>query len=217
MDLPQPVSAELEDDLDSLRKLNRWFGSYRIIRHFLSRRLKRGMSVRILDLATGSGDIPREIVSWCRPRGIAVEIDAVDFHPSTLAIAEKLSAGFPEIRFRQADMRSFSPGEQWDIVLCSLALHHFSDEDAARILQNCRDLSRKSVLVADLCRTPFAKFGIWFITATVFRQPMTRYDARLSITRAFGFQELHAVAEKAGWKNFGHRRFPVARQAVWLG
>ena len=35
MDRPQPVSAELETDLHNLRQLNRYFGSYRLIEHFL--------------------------------------------------------------------------------------------------------------------------------------------------------------------------------------
>ncbi|MEO8206466.1 MAG: methyltransferase domain-containing protein [Chthoniobacterales bacterium] len=216
MDLPQPVSAELEKDLDNLRKLNSWFGSYRLIRHFLRRWLKPGASVRILDLATGSGDIPREIVRWCRARHITVEIDAVDFHPSTLEIAKKRNAEFPEIRHHQADARNFSPGEQWDIVICSLALHHFSDSDAVQVLKRCHTLSGKHVLVADLCRTPFAKFGIWFITATIFRHPMTKYDGRLSIARAFSHAEMHQLAQDAGWKDFGQWRFAIARQAIWM-
>ncbi|MEO6054979.1 MAG: methyltransferase domain-containing protein [Chthoniobacterales bacterium] len=216
MDLPQPVSAELEEDLDNLRKLNSWFGSYRLILYFLQRWLKPGSNVRILDLATGSGDIPRYIIRWCRARNITVEIDAVDFHPSTLEIAKKLNAQFPEICHHQADARNFSPGGQWDIVICSLALHHFSDSDAVQVLERCRELSKKHVLVADLCRTPFAKFGIWFITATVFRQPMTKHDGRLSIARAFSHEEMHSLAVDAGWKDFGQRRFPITRQAIWM-
>jgi hypothetical protein len=54
------------------------------------------------------------------------------------------------------------------------------------------------------------------LTAFVFREPMTRYDARLSTKRAFSFSEMRKLAERAGWQNFGHKRFQVARQAVWL-
>jgi len=45
---------------------------------------------------------------------------------------------------------------------------------------------------------------------------MTRYDARLSAARAFSFAEFNDLAGRAGWKNFGHKRFQFARQAVWL-
>jgi hypothetical protein len=45
---------------------------------------------------------------------------------------------------------------------------------------------------------------------------MTKTDARLSAARAFSFRELRALAERAGWKNFGHRKFAVGRQAIWI-
>src|SRR5213593_4329968 len=63
MDRPQPVSAELERDLENIRQLNRWFGSYALISIFLSRWIKPGARLRIVDLATGSGDIPRLIAN----------------------------------------------------------------------------------------------------------------------------------------------------------
>ena len=59
MDRPQPVSSELERDLQRLRQLNRWFGSYRLVSDFMQRWIKSGSRMRIVDLATGSGDIPR--------------------------------------------------------------------------------------------------------------------------------------------------------------
>jgi len=36
MDRPQPVSAHLTVDLANLRRINRYFGSYALIRHFLA-------------------------------------------------------------------------------------------------------------------------------------------------------------------------------------
>src|SRR3989442_619700 len=84
LDRPQPaVTPELEASLASLRQLNKHFGSYRLVRFFLRKWLVPGRSYRILDLATGSGDIPRMIVRWAREQGIRVRIDAVDFQPAT--------------------------------------------------------------------------------------------------------------------------------------
>jgi hypothetical protein len=102
-------------------------------------------------------------------------------------------------------------------VLCTLALHHFSDEDAVIVLQRCRELSRKFVLVSDLRRGFCLQAGVYLLTALIFREPMTRYDARLSAVRGFSFLEMRDLALRAGWKNFGHKRFRFARQAIWLG
>jgi 2-polyprenyl-3-methyl-5-hydroxy-6-metoxy-1,4-benzoquinol methylase len=216
MDRPQPVSPELIADLENLRALNRYFGSYRLVRHFLQHWLRPNEQRRILDLATGSGDIPRLIASCARDLGAVVTIDAVDFQASTIAIAIEQSIKYPEISFHCADIHSFGVEQTYDIVLCSLALHHFSEEDAIRLLRHARKLSHNKVLVADLRRSWPAKIGILGLTTLFFRAPMTRNDARVSIERAFSFRELAQLATAAGWRNFGHRRFRFARQAIWL-
>ena len=66
MDRPQAVSHELERDLQHLRQLNRWFGSYRLVSKFMRRWIKPGARLRVIDLATGSGDIPRLLVDFAR-------------------------------------------------------------------------------------------------------------------------------------------------------
>ena len=216
MDRPQPVSAELERDLKRIRQLNRWFGSYRLICNFVRRWIKPGDNMRIVDLATGSGDIPRLIADYARKIGAKVEIDALDRQSATLEIARKLSAAYPEISYHATNILDWSPAEAYDIVLCTLALHHFSDEDAVRVLRRCRESSRDFVLVSDLRRGLLATVGVYLLTALVFREPMTSYDARLSAERAFSFSEMRKLAMRAGWQDFGHRRFRVARQAIWL-
>ncbi len=216
MDRPQPVSAELERDLKRIRQLNRWFGSYRLICHFVGRWIKPGDNMRIVDLATGSGDIPRLIVHYARKIGAKVEIDALDRQSATLEIARKLSAAYPEISYHATNILDWRPAEAYDIALCTLVLHHFSEEDAVTVLRRCREFSRDFVLVSDLRRGLLATSGVYLLTALVFREPMTRYDARLSAERAFSFSEMRNLAGRAGWQNFGHMRFRVARQAIWL-
>jgi 2-polyprenyl-3-methyl-5-hydroxy-6-metoxy-1,4-benzoquinol methylase len=216
MDRPQPVSAELERDLRNLRQLNALFGSHQLIRHFLRRWIQPNVSLRILDLATGSGDIPRLMVDHAREVSATILIDAVDQNAATLEIAKRLSANYPEISYEQGNVLKWQVAEPYDIVLCSLVLHHFSDEDAVRVLKRCRQLSRKFVLISDLRRGFLATVGVYLLTALIFREPMTRYDGRLSAARAFSFNELHSLAERAGWENFGHCKFRFARQAIWI-
>ena len=216
MDRPQPVSGELEDDLDSLVSLNRHFGSHRLLLNFARRWLRPGGAYRVLDLATGAGDLPRELVRWARSTGVELTVTAVDFHPSTLSIAQSRSVDFPEICWEQGDIRSHGHDASYDLVLCSLALHHFSEADATLILKRCAALSKRWVLVSDLERSLFASLGIWFLTQFFYRAPMTRHDARASAERAFSASELLGMAAAAGWKEFSFGRFLFARQAVWL-
>jgi SAM-dependent methyltransferase len=216
MDRPQPVSAELERDLRNIRRMNRWFGSYALITTFLRRWITPAARLRIVDLCTGSGDIPRLIADYARNVGASVTIDAVDQQSASLKIARQLSADYQNIDFIEANILSLEPREPYDIALCTLALHHFSDDDAVHLLQHCRELSRKFVLVSDLRRSFFGTAGVYLLTATLFREPMTRFDARLSMARAFSFSEMRDLAVRGGWENFGHKRFRFARQAIWL-
>lgn len=215
MDRPQPVSPELEMDLENLGRMNRWFGGHGLVRAFLRSWLSCGRPFRMLDLATGGGDVPRMIVEWARRRGISVTIDAVDCNPATLEIARKRSAEFPEIDFVRADIRNYDNPRTYDIVLCSLALHHFSEEDAVRILRRARSLSHGRVLVSDLERNTVTVGSVWLLTATVFTQAMTKHDARLSAKRAFSYEEFEELVRRAQWGSFSHRRFLPVRQAVW--
>jgi 2-polyprenyl-3-methyl-5-hydroxy-6-metoxy-1,4-benzoquinol methylase len=216
MDRPQPVTAELVNDLRNLRQLNRHFGSYALNRHFLRRWIQPGGQLRVLDLATGSGDIPRLVIGYARVVGAKATVDAIDQQSSTLEIARELSADYPEIHFQQGDVLSYGEEEQYDIVLCTLALHHFDETAAVRLLERCRNLSKRFVLVSDLRRGLVATIGVYLLTALIYRDPMTRNDARLSAARAFSFREFGSLAKQAGWRNFGHRRFRFARQALWL-
>lgn len=216
MDRPQPVTPELEQDLANLVSLNRNFGGHRIVRKFLAQWLNPGRCYRVLDLCTGAGDIPRLMLDWARPRETVLRIDAVDANPSTLEIARRQSAGYPEIDFIRGDSLKFESAATYDLVVCSLALHHFSEDDAVRLLRRCRDLSHRYVLVADIERSALTTLSVWLVTAMLYREPMTRFDGRLSARRAFSFREMRALAEAADWPRFAHARFLPCRQALWL-
>ena len=172
--------------------------------------------MRIVDLATGSGDIPRLLVDFARKIGAHLDIDAADQQRATVEIAKRLSVGYPEISYHEANILEWNGIQDYDIALCSLVLHHFSDEDAVNVLRRCRELSKKFVLVSDLRRGFLLRVGVHLLTAAIFREPMTRFDARLSAQRAFSFSEMRQLAIRAGWQNFGHKKFRFARQAIWV-
>src|SRR5215475_4516722 len=197
MDRPQRVSPELERDLERIRQLNRWFGSYRLISTFMRRWIRPGARMRVVDLATGSGDIPRLVVDFGRNIGAQIGIDAVDRQSATLEVARSLSTGYPEISYREANILEWDGAQGYDVVLCSLVLHHFSDEDAVSVLRRCCELSKRFVLVSDLRRGFFLQTGVYLLTALIFREPMTRFDARLSAQRAFSVSEMRALAVQA--------------------
>lgn len=215
MDRPQPVSPELEADLASLEWLNSRFGAHAFLKRFLQKNFVRRRSLRVLDLATGGGDLPRVAVAWCRAQGIEVSVDALDFQSSTLEVASQRSQNFSEITFHKHDIRDPWGGGTYDLVMSFLALHHFSESDAASILREMSRYKGATVLACDLERTRLGAWGIWLLTQFFLTAPMTRHDARTSMRRAFSFCEFRALTQSAGWDNCCHRRVFPCRQAVW--
>ncbi len=217
MDRPQPASRELAATLRQLEFLNRHFGGHEYVRRFLRRNFRPGQCCRVLDLATGGGDFPRVMVDWARARNVSLQIDAVDANPGTVALAVRFSADYPEIRYHESDIRVFEGGGLYDFVHCSLSLHHFAVEDAVALLARCRQLSRSRILVTDLERTRLTGIGVRLANAVFRHNPMTVQDGDTSARRAFSFGEFRRLAERAGWKQFGHARFLFFRQALWVG
>ena len=216
IDVADTPNAELARDLANLESLNRRFGAHQIVVRYLEPLLQRRQPLRIIDLGTGAADVPRIVASRARETGCPVLITAVDRQQATLDLAEKMSSGFPEIRFVCADALTFSEGALYDVVLCNLVVHHLDETDAIRLLRRCRELAKGAVLVTDLRRSRMAQVGILAVTSLFYRDPMTRHDARLSAERAFSFPELGKLAVAAGWWGFRHRRAPYFRQVLWM-
>ncbi len=211
MDREQPVNENLRRALLDLAWLNRRLGANHLVWASLKARFRPGASLRLLDLATGGADIPRFLVDHARRSGCRLGIDAVDFHPATLALATEFCREYPEITLHQGDARSWSPPlpGRYDLVLCTLALHHFSRADAVAVLRNMRALG-SSVLVLDLERSGFNTFLIALLTRTLIHNPMTVHDARASIRAAFTTGEIADLAREAGWADFRvTRHFPA--------
>ncbi|HEU4559685.1 MAG TPA: methyltransferase domain-containing protein, partial [Longimicrobium sp.] len=200
--------------LADLRGVNRWLGGYRVVLHHLADIIDRHPRdrYRILDVATGSGDIPLRIARWARERDLDVEIVATDNHATTLELARRHLAGEPSIRAEFADaLRLPFADEEFDVALISTALHHFDDErDCLRVLRELHRVSRIGLVVNDLARSRTALAGARLLAATVWRRhPVTRHDGPLSVRRSFTPGELRALAARAGFANGRvHAHFP---------
>jgi hypothetical protein len=76
--------AELRKGLAFIERVNRWLGYTRATLSHLkqfSRTWEKGETVRIVDLATGSADVPWAILKWADRAGFDVRIVGVDLHP----------------------------------------------------------------------------------------------------------------------------------------
>jgi len=214
MDEPAQDPGELARSLEDLRAVNRWLGGTRVALHHLRdlvRRHPRG-EYRILDIATGSGDIPLEVARWARGEDVQVRIVATDNHPATMQVARQHTAAEPSIAVETADaLRLPYADDSFDVALLSTALHHFDAErDCMRVLREMHRVSRVGFVVNDLARSRTALLGARLLAVTAWRtHPVTRHDGPLSVRRSFTPAELRALAARAGFPNARvHAHFP---------
>ncbi|MFL5759967.1 MAG: methyltransferase domain-containing protein [Thermomicrobiales bacterium] len=216
--------AELAENLRDIRRVNHLLGGTAIVLRHLPRLLAAmpsGRAVTILDLATGSADIPVAVCRWARDRNLGVTIVASDCADAILAVAQEQIAGFPEITLAGHDARAVPlPDKHVDIVLCSLALHHFSPDDAVRVLGEMARLARVGFILNDLRRGRLGYAAAWLASRLTTRNRLTRNDAPLSILRAYTPAELADLLHRAGIEHATisrHRWFRMAAVKIGAG
>ena len=207
--------ATLRDDLKNLRVINKYFGGVSAVQRSLTaliNKIEEPRVIEILDLATGSGDHPLAILRLAQKIQRRVAITAVDKNPHILAIAREQIRQTQEITVEQHDILSLPyPPKHFDIVLCSLAIHHLSKQHAVTLLGIMQRLSRVGFIVNDLSRSWLAAWTAWLYTRLTTRNPMTLHDSYLSVLRAFTPSELQEIAREAGIQNFIIRHRPFFR------
>ncbi|MET0502568.1 MAG: methyltransferase domain-containing protein [Candidatus Binatia bacterium] len=200
MDLPGNPKDLLVEDLRNLRNINRYLGGYRGVMKGLKRLVAEHKMSRfsLLDVGTGSADIPRVIVQWARDRGIKARIIALEPEAVTAQEALHQTQQWPEITVIRGDgMAPPFKSASFDFVLSSQMLHHFSEEKIILLLKLWSRLARQAILVSDLVRDPLAYCGIRVITQLFTRNEMTRFDGPLSVKRALTLTEWRELFREA--------------------
>jgi len=224
MDEDDVDPEQLRRSLSFIRRINALLGYTRATLSHLERfsaGWKPGERIEVVDLATGSADVPLAIVRWARPRGFDVHVVGIDRHEKTVQAAREATAGEPRIRIVQADALNlpFAAGS-FDYAVCSMFLHHLSDDDAAMVLRSMGNVARRGIIAADLLR--HRRAYAWISMFTLFANPIVRHDARVSVRQAFSKAEVLALRERAGLgfaeyhRHFGHR-FVLAGERAALG
>lgn len=199
MDLDHVDPRELEKSLIFIRRVNRYLGYTNSILAHLKRfsgSWKPGQHIRILDLATGSADIPLAILHWAAKAGFNVQVVAIDRHPITAAIAAH-HAQDPRLRIVQADVFNlpFADGS-FDYCLCAMFLHHLSEDQIVQVLRTMDRLAVRGIIAADLLR--HRRAWLWINLLTLFSSRMIRHDAAVSIEQALSRSEILELSRRAG-------------------
>jgi 2-polyprenyl-3-methyl-5-hydroxy-6-metoxy-1,4-benzoquinol methylase len=158
------------------------------------------------DLGCGGGDILKLIYNWGRKKNIKLSLTGVDANPNIISFAEKNSTAFPSIRYEAVDIFSESfRQKKFDVVMGTLFFHHFDNAQLINFFRQMKSQCRIGVVVNDIHRHWFAYYSILFLTRLFSRSAMVKFDAPLSVLRAFKKKELKKILAEAGIENYSLR------------
>lgn len=214
MDDPAIDVSEHRRALRGLARLNR-LGSAAAVDRILRDMLNPDRPLRVLDLATGGGDIPIALSRRCRAHGTAIEFAACDVSPTAIAHAVE-SAGDSDVRFFVLDALQDPLPEGYDVIVCSLFLHHLTEDDAVRLLRRMAAAAQRGIIVNDLVRSRLNRMLVTIGAHMLSRSPIVHTDARKSAAAAFTVDEVCSLAERTGLNGARFAaRFPARFVLRW--
>lgn len=207
--------GDLDRSLRFIRGINRRLGGTSATLAHLRRwsaDWPAGEVVRVLDLGTGSADIPLAIVRWARGRGLRMHVTGIDSHPTTLDLARDQVGDDPDIELVCADalslMARYEPGS-FDYAHAGMFLHHLDDIELMTALRIMDRLTTRGLIWNDLVRGPVEAVAIRLLTLG--HPAMVRHDAIVSVAAGFTRREVLDLSGRVGLENVEYRRHLFGR------
>jgi SAM-dependent methyltransferase len=186
--------------LRALERINLLSGSARILwRPMAQLAALSTQTLRVLDLACGAGDV--SIRLWQKAHKSGLKIDIAGCDVSNVAVrhaqerAQQAGAG---VHFFQCDALGGEIPPDYDILTCSLFLHHLDDGPAVCLLSAMGRAARRAVLINDLERSRLGWWLAWVGTRVLSSSTVAQVDGPRSVEGAYTAEEGRALAERAG-------------------
>ena len=156
--------------------------------------------IRVLDIGSGGGDLAIGLAMRAAREGVALEAHGCDVSPLAVAHArqEAKRRGVARTQFFPLDVLREPLPEGYDVLMCTLFLHHFAEPDALDLLRRMGAAARRGVLIDDLIRTRLGYALAWVGGRLLTTSPLVHTDGPLSVRAAFRLDEIRELAERAG-------------------
>ena len=188
--------ALFRDTLDKLEIINRFLGGNSVTINGLKKLLKnqpKNKTITIVDLGCGNGNILRDISKFGRKNNYSFKLIGIDANFAATEYAKELSKEYSELSFKTIDILSEDFKKQsYDIVLCTLFLHHFKNEELISFLKTTTEKATIGVVVNDLHRHKLAYY-LFKLIGFFIKNKMVRQDGLTSVLRAFKRKDLEAI------------------------
>jgi 2-polyprenyl-3-methyl-5-hydroxy-6-metoxy-1,4-benzoquinol methylase len=196
----------LKQALDKIAQINQLLGGNRLTLKGVKKLLKEipnSNKITIVDVGCGNGDMLRRLADYGSKNNLNLELIGVDANAFTVNYAIDLSKKYSNIKYRCEDIFSQSLSElNCDIMLCTLTLHHFNNDEIIKLLGLFNAKSKIGFVVNDLHRNSLA-YSLFQAICFVFQMnKMSRNDGLTSILKGFKKEELIAFSENLGFKKY---------------
>lgn len=198
LDTDSGTPAEIAATLSDLRLVNRSFGGLSTTESMIERVAGESgsKSLSLLEVAAGSGHMPRVIQERMRTRGIQLQVSLLDRVWSHLGDGGKgngdrvRGASENGLRAVAGDALALPFRDaSFDLVSCNLFAHHLSPRETVRFVNEALRVCRIAVLVNDLVRHRL-HLALVYAGLPLFRSRMTWHDAPASVRQAYTTEEM---------------------------
>ena len=127
----------------------------------------------------------------------------IDANAAAIDYARKASHEFSQITFLQENIvEDDCRFGEYDVIMCSLVLHHFDEETHLRMIRRMKESGVKAILINDLQRSALA-WSLFQVVSRIFSfSHMARYDGLISIRKSFTRQELALLMKNSGIQTY---------------
>ncbi len=191
MDDLQCAGEVVDQTLRELDIINRWLGGNQVTLQAVCGLLGKSGTERIspitlADLGCGSGEILKRIADFGRRNRIPLKLVGIDANPHIVDFARRNCSGYPEITFEAVDVLSLVFSQRrYDIIMGTLFFHHFDDPTLSRLLTRLKHQVKMGLIINDIHRHWLAYHSIRLLTGVFSSSSMVKFDAPLSVRRAF--------------------------------
>lgn len=184
----------LRDALDKIASINQLLGGNKVTINGIKTLIKskpKDQIIRIIDIGCGNGDMLRALANFGQKNGLNFLLKGIDANQFTINHAQSLSLNYPNISYECKDIFDDSnKPEECDIMICTLTLHHFKNEEIIYLLENFKKSAKLGIVVNDLQRSALA-YRLFQALCFVFGlNSMSREDGLVSILRGFKREDL---------------------------
>ncbi|MEM8865907.1 MAG: methyltransferase domain-containing protein, partial [Planctomycetota bacterium] len=153
---------------------------------------------RVLDVASGGGDVAIDLQRRAAAAGIELDIVGCDISETAIQHAQaSVAKAASNVRFEKRNVLTDPPAEQFDIVTCSLFLHHLRADDAVALLENLSQVTGQLLLVNDLVRSRWGKLLADVACRVLSRSSVVHVDGPRSVEGAFTLEEAVGLCRAA--------------------